>query len=145
MPKHNFSVNARKKARRFALQALYGWTLTHNSLSDIEAFIFEEHFGEKFDKEFFRTLLYGTVEKQEELDGLIAAHVTNREIQELGLIELNILRIAAFELKELLDIPYKVAINESLLLAKTFGAPDSFKFVNGVIDKLAKELRPHER
>lgn len=141
MSKEKFSIKARKKARRIALQALYGWSISHNPLREIEAFVFKEHEGERFDKDYFRVLLYGVSEKREELEALMSPYLSNREIEDVGLIELNILRIAAFELKERLDIPYRVVINESLELAKTFGATDSFKFVNGVIDKLARELR----
>lgn len=138
-----FSVTGRKKARRLALQALYGWTLSHNPLNEVEAHIFLEHAGEKFDKEYFRELLYQIPEKLDSLETLLAPYLS-REVRELDFIELNVLRIATYELQERLEIPYRVIINEALELTKTFGATDSFKFVNGVLDKMARDVRTTE-
>ena len=137
------SFSGRKKARRYALQALYGWLLSENDLTDIERHVFEEHDAEEFDKEYFQILLHGVPAEVATLDALMSQYLS-RKLEELGPIELTILRISIYELKERLDIPYRVVINEGLELAKTFAAPDSHKFVNGVLDKVAKELRSGE-
>lgn len=137
------SITGRKKARRLALQALYGWSMTHNDLRDVEAHIFEQHAGENFDKEYFRVLLHNIPNEIESLENSLKPHL-NLKIEELDLVELNVLRIAAFELRNRVDIPYRVVINEALELTKTYGSVDGFKFVNGVLDKLARELRKGE-
>lgn len=133
----------RKKARRYALQALYGWMLSHNELSDIEAHTLMEHPDEDFDQEYFKTLLYEIPKHRESLEDAFAPYLS-RKVADLDPIEITILRIAAFELIHRVDIPYKVVINEALDLAKTFGAVDSHKFVNGVLDKMARQVRKNE-
>ncbi len=133
----------RKKARRYALQALYGWALSDNALSDIEQHVLIEHAEEQFDKDYFTVLLYEVPKKVSELDVLMSPYLS-RKLEDVGPIELTILRISIYELKERLDIPYRVVINEALELAKTFGAADSHKFVNGVLDKVAQALRAAE-
>jgi len=137
------SFAGRKKARRYALQALYGWLLSGNDLGEVERHVFEEHGEEAFDKEYFQMLLHGVPTEIESLDALMNPYLS-RKLEEIGPIELTILRISIYELKERLDIPYRVVINEGLELAKTFAAPDSHKFVNGVLDKVAKVLRSGE-
>ncbi len=137
------SFLGRKKARRYALQALYGWMLSENSLVDIEEHVLSEHAAEEFDKDYFHLLLHGVPEKLQVLEPIMSPYLS-RKLEELGLIELTILRISVYELRERLDIPYRVVINEALELAKTFGAPDSHKFVNGVLDKVARQLRTAE-
>lgn len=140
---NNSGIKGRKKARRIALQALYGWSLSQNSLVDIEAHVFEQHAGENFDKEYFQHLLFEITHRAHELETLFAPYLS-RQVQELDLIELNVLRIATFELQHQMEIPYRVIINEALDLTKTFGATDSFKFVNGVLDQLARDIRKSE-
>jgi N utilization substance protein B len=132
--------SGRKKARRYALQALYGWALSQNPVAEVEQHVLLEHAAEEFDKDYFGILLHEIPSKIENLEFIMSPHLS-RKIEELGLIELTILRISVYELKERSDIPYRVVINEALELAKTFGAPDSHKFVNGVLDKIAKQLR----
>lgn len=137
------SFTGRKKARRYALQALYGWMLSHNALSDIENHVLLEHGEENFDKDYFRALLFEIPTHLNELENAMAPYVS-RKVDELDPIELTILRIAAYELIYRLDVPYKVVINEALELAKTFGATDSHKFVNGALDKMARQSRTSE-
>ena len=79
----------------------------------------------------------------EELDGLYASFL-DRQLKELDPIELALLRMGAFELRERIDVPYRVVINEAVALAKKFGAADSFKYINGVLDRLARQLRGPE-
>jgi len=133
----------RRKARRFALQALYGWLLSENALLDVENHFLIEHVEEDFDREYFHLLVHEVPAHLEEIESIMSPYLS-RKLEELGPIELTILRISVYELKHRIDIPYRVIINEGLELAKTFAAPDSFKFVNGVLDKVAKELRSSE-
>lgn len=137
------SFVGRKKARRYALQALYGWSISHNELIDIELHVLSEHGEEEFDIEYFKVLLYEIPKQITELEAEMSSYVS-RKVEDLDPIELTILRIAGFELKHRLDVPYKVIINEALELAKTFGATDSHKFINGVLDKMARKLRASE-
>lgn len=140
---NKISFSARKKARRYALQSLYGWSLTHNPIRDIEAYTLSEHAPETFDVDYFVTLLHQVPVHVDDLELTMGPHLT-REVEELDAIERTVLRIAVYELKHHLDIPYRVVINEALELTKTFGATDSFKFINGVLDKVARELRKEE-
>lgn len=133
----------RKLARRYVLQALYGWELSNNDLKDIEADTLLEHAKDKFDRDYFIILLHEIPKQVAEID-LIMSPYLSRKLEDLGVIELTVLRIAVYELKEKLDIPYKVVINEALELAKTYGSQDSHKFVNGVLDKVAKQIRINE-
>lgn len=137
------SPKAKQKARRYAMQALYGWLISNNNLSDIEEHYLTERNGKYFDVAYFRKLLHNVPAKIQELDELAKPHVS-RPITDINPIELTILRIAIYELQHNLNIPYKVVINEALELAKMFGADDSHKFINGVLDPLAKQLRTNE-
>jgi N utilization substance protein B len=134
---------ARHKARYYALQALYGWNISGNELKDIESFFLQGKNIAKFDLEYFKELLYKVPAHAEELDKLIEPHL-QRSLIEVDPIELTILRIATYEFKFNIDVPYRVIINEALLLTKNFGATDSYKFVNGILDKLARILRSGE-
>jgi len=134
------SFSARKKARRFALQALYSWMMSDNDLRDIEIHFLTEHSDVKFDIEYFRLLLHEIPPRITELENNLNPFL-DRSVEDLDPIELTILRMAVYELLFRLDIPYRVVINEALELAKTFGAVDSYKFVNGVLDKIAKKVR----
>ena len=134
------SPSARRKARRFTLQALYQWQLAGAAVSDIEAqFLANQDFA-KVDREYFHDLLHGVLGPVKALDELLTPYL-DRRVEELSQVEKAILRLGAFELKERQDVPYRVVINEGIELAKVFGAEDSFKYVNGVLDKLARQLR----
>ena len=134
------SPSARRKARRFTLQALYQWQLAGAAVSDIEAqFLANQDFA-KVDREYFHDLLHGVLGQVKTLDELLTPYL-DRRVEELSQVEKAILRLGAFELKERQDVPYRVVINEGIEMAKLFGAEDSFKYVNGVLDKLARQLR----
>ena len=134
------SPSARRKARRFTLQALYQWQLAGAAVSDIEAqFLANQDFA-KVDREYFHDLLHGVLGQVKDLDELLTPYL-DRRVEELSQVEKAILRLGAFELKERQDVPYRVVINEGIELAKVFGAEESFKYVNGVLDKLARQLR----
>ncbi len=140
LDKHRFFAG-RKRARRYALQALYSWVLNDNSIADIEAFMLSEHQSGDLDLEYFQTLLHQIPQQFQELDACFSPYLINRTPQELDLIELSVLRIAVYEFKMQQDLPYRVVINEALELAKTFGSDESYKFVNSVLDKVRKDLR----
>ena len=136
-------IKKRKHARDKALQALYQWQLSREDLDWIRDFYQQEQGVAAGDEEYFLELLYQIPPRVEEIDALYRRYVTNFE-DHLDPIETNILRIATYELAEHLEIPYKAVINEAINLAKTYGADDSHKFVNGVLDKLCRELRKVE-
>ncbi|MEK9766382.1 MAG: transcription antitermination factor NusB [Thalassolituus sp.] len=134
------SPAARRKARRFAVQALYQWQLAGSSLSEIEAEFRTDNDMSKVDLEYFHDILHGVPKEKGRLDDKISPFL-DRRIDELTPVELAILRLGAFEMCHRIDIPYKVVINEAVELAKTFGATDGHKYVNGVLDKLAQRER----
>jgi len=132
---------ARRKARKLAVQAVYSWQLSQNTFNEIEAQFLTENDTSKVDVDYFLELLRGVGAFYKSLDEAIAPYL-DRPISELDPVELAVLRIAAYELRERYDVPYKVAINEAIELAKSFGADDSHRFVNGVLDKAVDALRP---
>lgn len=138
------SPNARHKAREYALQALYQWQVTRHTPKEIES-DFLQHFviSKKYDLEYFKTLLQGTVLYQTELDQLMIPFLT-RPLAELDLVELIVLRIAVYELTQQLEIPYRVVIDEALELVKKYGSIEGYKFINGVLDKIAHQTRSIE-
>ncbi|CNH69299.1 transcription antitermination protein NusB [Yersinia massiliensis] len=131
---------ARRRARECAVQALYSWQLSKNDIADVELQFLSEQDVKDVDIAYFRELLSGVAVNAASLDALMAP-VLSRQLEELGQVERAVLRIALFELSKRHDVPYKVAINEAIELAKTFGAEDSHKFVNGVLDKVAPTVR----
>jgi len=137
------TVIARKKARRLALQALYQWKMAGSDLADIEAQFHVNNDMAKVDTQYFSLLLRNIPLQVQELDDSIEPFL-DRKLTDLNPVELTILRMGAYELKERLDIPYKVAINEAVKLAQEYGAEDGHKYVNGVLDKLAKQIRTVE-
>ena len=137
------SFKGREKARRYAMQALYGWLISENSIKDIEAFYMADRNPKNFDVEYFSRLLHGIPAELGELDSELTPFL-DRPFTHLDPIELTILRIATYEFKYSFDVPFKVVINEAVELAKVFGAVDSHKFVNSVLDKAAKYFRNQE-
>lgn len=137
------SPAARRQARRLALQALYQWQMAGASLSSVEAEFREDNDMEKVDQDYFCEILHQVPAQISRLDELISPNL-DRQLEELTPIELIILRIGAYEFAERQDVPYKVVINEGVDLAKAFGATDGHKYVNGVLDKLARQIRSGE-
>ncbi|WP_313447709.1 transcription antitermination factor NusB, partial [Atlantibacter hermannii] len=135
---------ARRRARECAVQALYSWQLSHNDIADVEYQFLAEQDVKDVDVLYFRELLSGVATNSAYLDGLMQPYLS-RLLDELGQVERAVLRIALYELSKRQDVPYKVAINEAIELAKTFGAEDSHKFVNGVLDKAAPQIRPNRK
>ncbi|WP_085248616.1 transcription antitermination factor NusB [Gilliamella mensalis] len=134
-------VNPRRRARECAVQAIYSWQVSRNDLADVESSFIAEQDMKGVDAKYFRELFNGVAKNTAELDDKMAPYLTERSVDELGQIELAVLRIALYELMKRQDVPYKVVINEAIELTKTFGAADSHKFVNGVLDKIAPTIR----
>ena len=134
---------ARRKARRFALQAVYQWQLSKNDLADIELQFLTDNDMKKVDRQYFHDLLHGIPARLGELDSALQPAL-DRPLVEVSQVEKAILRIGAFELLARPDVPWRVIINEGIELAKVFGADDSFKYVNGVLDNVARRLRTEE-
>ena len=136
-------IKKRKHARDKALQALYQWQLSGEDLDWIRDHYLQEQGVASGDEEYFLELLYQIPPRAEALDACYRKHVAQFE-NHIDPIETNILRIATYELQNHPEIPYKVVINEAVNLAHTYGADDSHKFVNGVLDPLCEELRGTE-
>lgn len=131
---------ARRKARHFAMQALYQWDLAGASLSNIEAEFLTDNDMSKVDTEYFRDILRGVPKELDDLDDKLSPCLS-RGMQEVTPVERAILRLGAYELLHRIDVPYRVVINESVELSKKFGANESHKFINGALDKLAQAVR----
>ncbi|MBU4611026.1 transcription antitermination factor NusB [Achromobacter sp. GG226] len=139
--------SARRRAREFALQGTYEWLVKggvdQTDLTAIDANVRENEEFAQADAAFFRTLLYGVTREAATLREAFTPFV-DRPLAELSPVEHAILLIGTFELLHQVEVPYKVVINEAVELAKSFGGTDGFKFVNGVLDKLAPQLRAAE-
>jgi len=133
----------RRRSRELALQGLYQWLVAGGEVEALDAQLREHEGYEKADSVHFDALLRGCIERSAALDAALARHV-DRKTTELSPIEHAALLIGAYELMHCADIPYKVAINEAVELAKAFGGTDGHKYVNGVLDKVALDLRPDE-
>ena len=144
MSQPNTLAAQRRKARHFGLQALYQWTLSEASLVDIDAEFRVDNDFRHTDGEYFQALLRGVMQDVESLEALFSP-LLDRALDDLDPIERNLLRMGTFELKERIDVPYKVVINEAVSLAKKFGATESLRYINGILDKVASELRTVER
>jgi transcription antitermination protein NusB len=135
--------SARRRSREIALQGLYEWLIAGSDAGVIDAHMREQEGFDKCDVVHFDALLHGCIRDAATLDAVLSRHV-DRPTNELSPIEHGVLLVGAYELKNCIDVPYKVAINEAVELAKSFGGTDGHKYVNGVLDKAAAELRPAE-
>lgn len=133
----------RHRARELALQGVYQWRVTAGEEVQIEKQILAEKNLGRYDKELFSKLLRGTLSRHAGLEVLLAPCL-DRPLAELSPVEFSVLLLGAFELSQHLEVPYKVVINEAVELAKTFGGTDGHKYVNGVLDKLAPQVRAVE-
>ena len=137
------SIARRRKARHYALQALYQWHMAGATSAAIEAeFRADYDFG-PVDLAYFQAIVHGVPARVDELDSLYSP-LLDRALDALDPIERSLLRMGSFELCERIDVPYRVVINEAVALARKFGASQSYKYVNGVLDKLARQLRGPE-
>lgn len=131
----------RRKARELAVQAVYSWQISQNSVTDVEVGFITDNSKRRFDIEYFQLLLRGVTRNVTSIDQAISPHV-DRPIDDIDHVEKAILRVAVFELSDCQEVPYRVVINEAIELAKLFAADDSHKFINGVLDKAVKLIRP---
>jgi len=136
------SISHRKRARDLLVQALYQWQFNQSSAEEIEA-EFRADNGRKVDWEFFHQAVTTIITRTFEMDANYLPHL-DRDPSRLDPIETGILRLGSFELSQRIDVPYKVVINEYVDLAKKYGATESHKFINGVLDKAAQQLRSVE-
>jgi N utilization substance protein B len=136
--------SARRRSRELALQGLYEWLVSGTETAVIEAHLGLDNPGfAKADVEHFKTLLHGVVDATRVLHESITPHL-DRPIAELSPVEHATLLLGTYELTFHPEIPYRVVINEAVEVAKTFGGTDGFKFVNGVLDRVAGQLRTVE-
>jgi N utilization substance protein B len=142
-PSGNRPPSARRRSREAALQGLYEWLLGGGDAGVIDAHMREQEGFSEVDAAHFDALLHGCIAEAADIDALLSKHV-DRKTTELSPVEHGVLMIGTYELKHCVDVPYKVAINEAVELAKNFGGTDGHKYVNGVLDKAAADLRPVE-
>lgn len=137
------SPAARSKARRFVLQALYQMHMTGTTAAEVETQFRQDHDMKRVDTEYLHDVLIGIAKNKSELIAQVT-HQLDRKFEELDPVETAALKIGAFELMHRADVPYRVVINEGLELVKQFGASESHKLVNTVLDSLAKIHREAE-
>ncbi|MHA6895624.1 transcription antitermination factor NusB [Ralstonia pseudosolanacearum] len=135
--------SARRRARELALQGLYQWLLNRNDPGVVEAHLHDAQGFNKADRAHFDALLHGAIREEATLTESFTPFL-DRPVAELSPVERAALLVGAYELVHCVDIPYKVVINEAVELAKTFGGVEGYKYVNGVLDKLAAQVRAEE-
>lgn len=136
-------ASPRHRARELALQGIYQWRVSGGDVNDIETHTLGEKNLGRYDKPMFSRLLRGALAQHDDIETLLAPHL-DRPLSELSPVEFSVLLLGAFELSQHVEVPYKVVINEAVELAKTFGGTDGHKYVNGVLDKLAPQVRAVE-
>ncbi len=134
---------ARSRARRRAMQAVYAWQISGGDVRQVIAQFAHEQAHEVADLEYFEDLVRGVLQHRSELDQALQQYV-DRDIEQVDPIERAVLRIAAYEMKHRIDVPYRVIINEALETAKRFGSEHGHTYVNGVLDHAAAEWRAIE-
>jgi len=135
--------NARSRARRLAMQAIYEWQMTANDPQSIINLTRTEQNMRNVDNDYFAELVMNITSKVTELDEHLKP-LLGRDLDEVDPVEKAVLRLGIYELAYRPDVPYKVVINEAVELTKTFGAEQGHRFVNGLMDKLSEKLRPVE-
>ncbi len=133
---------SRRASRSLCIQGIYQWLLAAGDAGVIDAFLREQEAYERCDREYLDRILHGTLVRAEILRSHFAPHC-DRPLPELSPVEHAILLLATYELLEVPEVPYRVVINEAIELAKSFGGTDGHRYINGVLDKLAGQLRPH--
>ena len=138
------SPAARSKARHYGMQALYQWQMTQKSLNVIEAEFHTDNDMSKVDKDYFSEIVHEVPKNLSVIETDFLPFVNDLTLEQIDPITLALLRLAGYEMRFRVDVPYRVVINEALNLAKKFGATDSHKFVNGVLDKVGARVREAE-
>ena len=142
-PPHNTLGAERRKSRHYGMQALYQWLMAGAPLNEIEAEFRTDYDFSHVDLEYFQALLHGVPAHVDELDAAMAP-LLDRSLEELDPIERTLLRMGIYELQHRIDVPYKVVINEAILMATEFGSEGGHTFVNGVLTKVAAATRAIE-
>jgi transcription antitermination protein NusB len=137
------SQRKRHQARRMALQALYQWQVTGDDLAEISGQFAADNDGDNYDAAYFRDLFHGVPAHLDELDSELQPLI-DRDIDSVDLVERAALRLGVYELLHHPEVPYRVVINESVELAKLFGADKGHRYVNGVLDKVSRKVRALE-
>lgn len=133
----------RRRARQFAVQAIYQWQITQTGVTQIiEQFSVDQDMS-KADVPYFKELLMGVVQRVASLDEKLSPYLS-RKIEDVDMVDIAVLRLAMFELTYRTDVPHKVVLNEAIELAKDFATDESYKFVNGVLDKALRSLKLRE-
>ncbi|MFJ2992667.1 transcription antitermination factor NusB [Pandoraea sp. NPDC087047] len=135
--------SARRRAREFALQGMYQWLISRGHAREIDAHLRSTPGYDKADHALLEAVLYGSINEADALSQQLQPYL-DRPAAQLSPIEHAALITGAYELIHLQDVPYRVVINEAVEVVKTFGGPDGHRFVNGVLDKFAAEVRPVE-
>lgn len=134
----------RSKARHYGMQALYQWSVSQNPLNVIEAEFHADNDMNNVDIDYFHEILHQVPANLAQIETDFLPFVNEISLAQIDPVTLAILRMSVYELRTRVDVPYKVIINEALRLAKKFGATDCYKFINGVLDKVAVRLRSAE-
>ena len=137
------SLRARQKARRLLVQALYSWEVGGIDVTAIESHFLATNDMEKVDTDLFHDVLFGVAAHSIEIDQTFEPYL-DRTHEQLDPVSRAVLRLSTFEMLYSIQVPYRVVINEAVNLAKTFGPEDAFKFINGVLDKVAVNSRSLE-
>jgi N utilization substance protein B len=142
--RRNSPARVRSQARRCAMQALYQWQLTAQSFSEILAQFIERDEYQTADAAYFHELLSGAIEHHPILSARVS-EFADRPWEQMDPIERAVLLIGMYELVHRLDVPYRVVVNEAVELAKQFGATDGYKYINALLDRMARDIRADER
>ena len=137
------NISKRRKARFLAVQALYQWQMNESELAEVELQFNQFNDMTKVDIDYFKQLVYDIPKHASELNAALEKY-SDRLVTDMNPIDVQILSLAAYELMYCLEVPYKVAINEALDLARTFGSDESRKYINGILDSIASEHRQAE-
>lgn len=140
---HEPTAAERHNARHYAIQAMYQWQIAGAAIADIEAEFLVEHIEKKIDMAYFKELIHGIPTNLDDIDNAIKPFL-HRSMSDIDPVELAVLRLATYELLKRPDVPYRVIINEALQLTKKFGSVEGYKFVNGILDRIAKANREVE-
>ncbi len=133
----------RRRSREYALQGLYQWLLAGGTPLEIAAHLATDEHFKRADRAFFQSVLSGAIDSAAIIDPIIATHI-DRPLVELAPVEHAVLLLAGHELRSHIEAPWRVIVNEAIELSRSFGGTDGHKFVNGVLEKMARQLRPDE-
>lgn len=139
----NEFIKGKRRARRLALQALYQWHMSGGEVYEIEAQFLATNDINKIDTAYFHQLLSGVITHHQLLETTFSPYL-DRSIDQLNPVELSVLRLGSYELLYCFDLPYRIVLDEAVSLAKLFGSQDGHRYVNGVLNNLARQVRTVE-